>query len=226
MHKYFYSVRSLALLQSVTDEDLQHYFDDGSFRTYEFGKNQIVHNVDELCCLLEIILSGRIVIEHIDSAGNLVSIAEFNRGDILGGNLLFSKTPRYPMTVTAKDRSVFLLIEKQRLFRLFSDNHEFLSSYLEYISEHAAILGDRIRLYVNHSIRESVLVFLNEEYKKQHTETLMLPISKKALAERIGVQRTSLSRELAKMRQEELITFSGKHIRLLPLFFSLEIASQ
>lgn len=219
MNKYYDSVKSLTLLRSIEDKDLKEYFEDLSFRTREFGKNQIVHNVDDDCYLLEIILSGRVVIEHIDSTGSLVSIAEFDRGDILGGNLLFSKNPRYPMTITAKEHASMLLIDKQRLFRLFSDNHEFLSSYLTYISEHAVILGDRIRLYANRSIRESVVAFLNEEYAKQQTETILLPISKKALAERIGVQRTSLSRELAKMRQDGLIKLSGKQIRLESAFF-------
>ncbi|HPE16011.1 MAG TPA: helix-turn-helix domain-containing protein, partial [Oscillospiraceae bacterium] len=40
-------------------------------------------------------------------------------------------------------------------------------------------------------------------------------MTKKALAERIGVQRTSLSRELAKMRDDGLIKFDIDSIELL-----------
>ena len=40
-----------------------------------------------------------------------------------------------------------------------------------------------------------------------------------ALAERIGVQRTSLSRELAKMREDGLIEFNSVSVTLLNKFF-------
>ena len=65
------------------------------------------------------------------------------------------------MTVTAKEATLILEINKDRLFRLFSDNHEFLSSYLEYVSDHTVILGDRIKHYVNRTIRESIISYLN-----------------------------------------------------------------
>lgn len=159
------------------------------------------------------------VIERIDESGNLMTIAEFLGGDVLGGNLMFSKNPYYPMTVTAKEATLILEINKDRLFRLFSDNHEFLSSYLEYVSDHTVILGDRIKHYVNRTIRESIISYLNFESKKQNSSIIKLSMTKKALAERIGVQRTSLSRELAKMREDGLIEFNSVSISLLNKFF-------
>lgn len=104
-------------------------------------------------------------------------------------------------------------------FKLFSDNHEFLRSYLEYVSDHTVILGDRIKHYVNRTIRESIISYLNYECKKQNSTTIKLSMTKKALAERIGVQRTSLSRELAKMREDGLIEFSPISIILSDKFF-------
>ena len=40
-------------------------------------------------------------------------------------------------------------------------------------------------------------------------------MTKKALAERIGVQRTSLSRELAKMRADGLIKYDAESIEIM-----------
>jgi len=39
-------------------------------------------------------------------------------------------------------------------------------------------------------------------------------MSKKALAEKIGIQRSSLSRELNKMRKDGLIDFNSKYITI------------
>ena len=219
MKKNMELMGQIDLMKSITPQEIESYLIEGSCKITQYRKNNIVHFVGEVCSKLEIILSGKVVIERIDESGNLMTIAEFLGGDVLGGNLMFSKNPYYPMTVTAKEATLILEINKDRLFRLFSDNHEFLSSYLEYVSDHTVILGDRIKHYVNRTIRESIISYLNFESKKQNSSIIKLSMTKKALAERIGVQRTSLSRELAKMREGGLIEFNSVSITLLNKFF-------
>ena len=219
MKKYLELMRQIDLIKSIKPQEIDSYLTKGSCKITQYGKNNIVHFVGEVCSKLEIILSGKVVIERIDESGNLMTIAEFFNGDVLGGNLMFSKNPYYPMTVTAKEATLILEINNDRLFSLFSDNHEFLKSYLEYVSDHTVILGDRIKHYVNRTIRESLISYLDYECKKQNSNIIKLSMTKKALAERIGVQRTSLSRELAKMREDGLIEFTPVSISLLHNFF-------
>jgi CRP/FNR family transcriptional regulator, dissimilatory nitrate respiration regulator len=212
---YLDIMKKVDLIKSIKSEDIELFLNEGSFRTTEYGNNNIVHFVGEVCSKLEIILSGKVVIERIDESGNLMTIAEFFSGDILGGNLMFSKNPHYPMTVTTKQPTVILDINKTRLFQLFSDNHDFLKSYLEYVADHTVILGDRIKHYVNRTIRESIMNYLDYELKNQNGNTIKLRLTKKVLAEKIGVQRTSLSRELAKMRDDGLIKFDADSIEVI-----------
>ena len=215
MNDYLELIKQAALTKSLASEEIIFYISEGSFRITTYCKNNIVHFVGETCSKLEIILAGKVTVERIDESGNLMTIAEFLSGEILGGNLLFSKNPHYPMTITTKHPTVILEINKDRLFQLFSDNHEFLKNYLEFVSDHATILGDRIKHYVNKTIRESIMCYLDYERKKQNSNNIKLGITKKALAEKIGVQRTSLSRELAKMRNEGLIKFDAESIKIL-----------
>ena len=119
------------------------------------------------------------------------------------------------MTITAKQPTIILEINKERLFTLFSNNHDFLRSYLEFVSDHAVILGDRIKHYVNKTIRECIMNYLEYERQKQNSNQIRLNITKKAWAEKMGVQRTSLSRELAKMRKDGLIRYDAKSIEIL-----------
>ena len=130
MKKNMELMGQIDLMKSITPQEIESYLIEGSCKITQYKKNNIVHFVGEVCSKLEIILSGKVVIERIDESGNLMTIAEFLGGDVLGGNLMFSKNPYYPMTVTAKEATLILEINKDRLFRLFSDNHEFLSSYL------------------------------------------------------------------------------------------------
>lgn len=208
-------IRKITLLNSLSDKDILASLKNGKFKIVSYKKNSVIHFDGELCRKLEIILSGKVVVNRIDESGNLLTISEFYSNDILGGNLLFSKNPYYPMTISTQLSTEILEIDREMLFELFCHNPRFLQNYLGLISDHAFILGDKIKHYVNKTIRESIMNYLNYESKKQNSNQIKLDITKKALAEKIGIQRTSLSRELAKMRKDGLIIFDRDSITLL-----------
>lgn len=215
MTKNINLIRSTALIKFLSDEDILTNVKNGKFKVTSYKKSSVVHFDGETCSKLEIILSGKVVVDRIDESGNLLTISAFYKDNILGGNLLFSKSPYYPMTVSTQLPTDILEIDREALFELFCNNPIFLQMYLELTSDRAFILGDKIKHYINKTIRESIMNYLNYESKKQNSNHIKLNITKKSLAERIGVQRTSLSRELAKMRKDGLILFDTDSITLL-----------
>ncbi len=203
------------LLQSIPYENITNYINQKKFKIVNYLKNNVIHLANDKCNNLEIILSGKAVVERIDKSGNVMIIADFIKDDILGGNLLFSKKPYYLMMITAKEPTTIVEINKDTLLELLSINHTFLEKYLEYISDNAFILSNKIKHYINRTLRECIMNYLNHEYKEQRNKTIKLNITKKRLAEMMGVQRTSLSRELAKMKNDKIITYDKNSITLL-----------
>jgi CRP-like cAMP-binding protein len=167
------------------------------------------------CTHLDIILDGIVSIDRIDEDGNIMCVANFTKNDILGGNLLFSKTPTYPMTIVSKTDVIIMQISKEDIFKLMNEYPEFLKAYLESISDNAFILGDRIRGYVRLSLRQILINYLKKQSYIQKSNMIKLNMSKKDLAMLIGVQRTSLSRELAKMRKDKLIEYDRDYIKIV-----------
>lgn len=214
-HNIKNTIKELPLVNVLPDEDIDANLAAGAFKISSYKKNITVHIDGDLCTKLEIILSGKVAIDRIDEAGNLLTIAEFANGDILGGNLLFSTKPYYPMTISTQLPTNILEIKKEVLFQLFCNSPAFLRRYLELVSSNTFVLSSKIKYYANRRIRDSVLSYLNYESKKQNSRKIHLPLTKKALAEKIGVRRSSLSRELAKMRKEGMIEFDKESITLL-----------
>lgn len=206
---------SSKVLEALTENEKLNLLKEGKFKISTYGRNAVLHFAEEPCTKLEIILSGEAAIERIDEGGNTMIIANFHSQDIIGGNLLFSKDPSYPMTITAKEESIILEVDKDALIDILLANEAFLRLYLEYIADNATILHNKINSFINRTIRESILNFLNQESKKQHSKQIKLNMTKKALAELIGVQRTSLSRELAKMKTDNLIEYTPTTITII-----------
>ena len=97
-------IRSTALIKSLSDEDILVNLKSGKFKVTSYKKNSVIHFDGETCNKLEIILSGKVVVDRIDKSGTLLTISEFYKDDILGGNLLFSKNPYYPRGNRIKQR--------------------------------------------------------------------------------------------------------------------------
>lgn len=180
MNQFEKLIESNTILSSLPSEIIKSHIQNRTFIVNSYQKNSIVHFVGDKCYQPEIILKGTVVVERIDESGDLLTIAEFYQDDILGGNLLFSNSPYYPMTSTTKEESTLLVIEKNLLFDLLFDLLSkfptFLKVYLEFVSDHTFILGDKIKHYVNKTIRECILNYLAHESKLQNSNQIQLGI--------------------------------------------------
>lgn len=203
------------LLKPLLPDLINRLILDGSAKITEYRKDAVIHFEGDMCSGIDIILKGSLVIERIDSAGRSLTVGEFVKDDIIGGNLLFSRNPVYPMTVITQENMVLLWIEKDSLFSILSTNAGFLLTYLEFVSDNALALGEKIKYETKKPIRDCIISFLKAEYATQKSTCIMMTITKKALAARLGVQRTSISRELARMKKDGIIVFDAKSINLL-----------
>lgn len=201
------------LINQLNKKDINKYIAIGSFKLVKYKKNSVVHFEGDLCNKLEVILAGKVVVEHFDETGRLNTVMEFGVDKLLGCNLIFSENPHFPATVATKEPSVILEIKKELLLELLK-NTSFLLIFLRSMSHHTSMLFNVINLNGRKTIRESIMNFLKYERKKQNSNYILLNTTKKALADQIGVQRTSLSRELANMRDDGLITFDSKSITI------------
>lgn len=213
-----------ALLRTLDAATLEQSLSERCMKLTHYAKGACIHLESDLCATTEIIIEGQIVVERIDESGYAMTITHFGPDEVLGANLIFSRRPNYPMTVSARTNATLLSIDKTLVFTLCAENPEFLRVFLAYISDHTLVLGDKIKHFVNRSIRESLIAFLSMEINKQGSYTILLPMSKKALADRIGIQRTSLSRELQKMKQDGLITYDVSSITVVePAFLNIQV---
>lgn len=211
------NIREFTLLSTLSPATVQEFLVRQLFRIVHYKKGQFIHFDGDLCECLELIITGTIIVERIDEYGSALTIGEFHPNDILGGNLLFSKNPHYPMTVWTKTAVTILEIKKDTLLDLCSASKEFLNAFLEHISNNTVLLGNKIKHYIKRTLRERICAYLKQESQRQNSTIIELRTTKSALAEGIGVQRTSLSRELQRMKQAGLITYNASTIEILDL---------
>lgn len=198
---------TLPLFCDYTKKELYDIFDSFQIEMKIFQKDEVIHIQNEVCFCMDIILEGKVIVQNIDEKGNILTIDTFVKGDLIGANLLFSSKNVYPMTVSASAKTVLIMLRKDLVLELCRRSTNFMIALLTEISSKTIILTEKINAISRKTIRQYILDFLKQEQYKQASDIIKLPLSKKELAERLGVSRSSLGRELIKMRKDGLVEY-------------------
>lgn len=207
-------LRQTDLFKALSFEDIKYLFIEDSYCMKPYKKNSIIYFQNEKCTTFDIVLKGIVSIQGLDYSGNFISISNFTVGDSIGGNLLFSHKNFYPMTVLSKTEVTILHLNKDLILKLCQSNIHFLTNFLQSLSDKSLILAEKIKILSFKSIRQCIIDFLIYESHAQKSNIIKLHLTKKELAEKFGIQRPSLSRELNKMRGDGLIEYDAHSITI------------
>ena len=214
---YMRATANIELFRGFTSNELDNVFATNEYHIRKYGKDEMIHFQNEVCNALDIILVGNVSVQNIDENGNILTITTYSSGDIMGANLLFSGRNCYPMSTISKSNTVILHMEKGLVLKLCQENMGFLTKLMEIISSKTVILTDKINTISFKTIRELIIDFLTYEYHIQKSEIIRLGMTKKEMAEKFGIRRPSLSRELYKMKEDGLVEYDARTITIKDL---------
>ncbi len=210
----YQSITSLPLFSSFSPMELSRLFGKESYTIKRYAKAQMIYLSGEVCTSLDIILDGSVSLQSLDEEGSLFKAQVLEKGDIYGATLLFGSSNQFPMTVVSEGNAEVLHLSKALVLDLCKENSRFTETLLQLVSDKAYALSTALTNLSSKTLRENLLLYLREEAAKQGGLTIRLPISKKELAHRLGVERTSLSRTLALLRDEGVLSFDRERITL------------
>ena len=206
------NLKRCILFKELNSEDLSNFLNMSNYTTKKYPKGNMVVIEDSKCEELGILLEGLLEVQTHYPSGKLLTLARLKPAEIFGEAVLFSKMNKFPVTIGAIKDSKIMFIKKENLISYLINCHKFMENFLELLSNKLLILNKKVKMLSLESIRKKIGNFLMEEYKKQGSNIIKVSFSRKEMAEHMGIQRPSLSRELIKMRKEGIIEFDKKVI--------------
>ena len=64
--------------------------------------------------------------------------------------------------------------------------------------------------------RGRIMAYLNSVSLKKRSRTFDIPFDRQQMADYLNLERTALSKELGRMKQEQIIDFQKNHFKILP----------
>ncbi|MCK9479257.1 MAG: Crp/Fnr family transcriptional regulator [Firmicutes bacterium] len=175
-------------------------------------KGKTVHEQHAECLGLDVVVSGNLVAYSLAQNGSETIIFEFDKDNIIGGSLLFGEQNKYPMNIYCTADCVLFYISKSAVKQLLRE-YSFVIQFIKSLSLNSQGMNKKV-LYTQKTLRENLIDYFTMLSAEQKSKFIVLPVTKKQLADRFGVQRPSLFRELQRMKAENLIEVDNRRITL------------
>ena len=173
----------------------------------KFRKNQILFRHDERTNDIYLILKGRIDIIMTSLNGEEEIISSLNQFDIFANALVFASNPSFFGDVVAKEDGELIVVSKNDIINKIKEDEIFLSLYIQELSSKTMELNIRSKLLGHKNIRDRIIYFL--QINKGSINMTINDLSKILV-----LPRPSVSRELIKMSNEDIIIKKGRFIAL------------
>ena len=163
------------------------------------------------------VLSGVVQVYFDEPDGTRVIMASNGPGDSFGESMCFLRVPEIPVYVVAAEDCRVLWLKMDNVIdpRPGHCDHAIVNRVIASFAQRALNLNDRIQVLSQRSLRKKIQTLLQQYRRKTGSSTFTLPLSREDMSVFLGCDRSALSRELARMKEEGLIDYYRNSFKVL-----------
>lgn len=177
-------------------------------KTITYPKNKIIFHELETCDFVCFIIKGEVKISSYLKNGNEEFFNHLYEGDIFANALIFNSRNMFLGNVITLKETTLLILTKDNLLLLMQKNKTFLNLYCSILAEEALKTKVTLKYLSKQSIEERFCYYL-----LMNNKVVNEPIQ--TIANKLFLQRPSLSRVISSLKEQGIIKKEGKKITLL-----------
>lgn len=183
-----------------------------------FRKGDIVAFEGENVKHIGIVLSGAVDMVKEDLWGNKTTLVRSRKNDIFGETFACGSDNLSVVTFLVSEDAQILFIPFDRVMHSCTMacrfHHRLIENMVRIIANKNRDLMRKVEVVSKRTIREKLLAYLSIQAQVQQSRYFELPLGRVELAEYLCVDRSALTRELAKMKEEGLIDYDRNCFRM------------
>ena len=221
MKKYVPLLEKTKLFSGVGEEDILSMLSCLNASVREYGKGQVAFRQGDTLRELMILAEGRLHIQREDYWGNLNLLNEIRPGEMFGEAYIVPNSGPLLNDVVAAEDSAALFFDMDRILTVCPSACPFhtriVKNVFYTISDKNRRLVQKLSYMAQRSTREKLLSYLSDEAKRQSSSSFTIPFNRQQLADFLSVDRSAMSNELGKLRNEGLLDFHKNEFTLYEL---------
>lgn len=206
------------LFMNISEDEYKDMMSKNFTKKKEYNKSSFIFHADDIISEIGLVMCGQVLIQHTDFNGNEIIISHIDAGQIFAESYALCKEPLMVSAVAA-DYTKVLFVDTN----MFTDESniryswypKMLSNLLKISAGKNLALSNRIFCTGPKTIRSRLMIYLSSQASKAKSSEFSIPFNRQQMADYLNLDRSALSKELCKMRDEGIITFHKNHFHIL-----------
>lgn len=219
MKKYIPLLERTKLFAGLSYEETEKMLRCLNAKQRAFKKGELVLRQGESVKSIMVLAEGKLHIQRDDHWGNRSIISIIGVSEMFGEAYAAPDSGAMLNDVLAVEDSVVLCLDMERLISVCPEACSFHSAVVRNllfaISEKNRKLVQKLGYISERTTREKLIAYLSDEAKRNNSSSFSIPFNRQQLADYLSVDRSALSNELSKMRNDGLLKFCKNRFELL-----------
>ena len=212
------NVRS-PLFAGIVPEDMEGMLGCIGYHVRTFQKGEIIAFEEENINHVGVVLDGAVDMVKEDVWGNRTMLLRSYREDIFGETFACGEDSLSVVTFVAAQDCKVLFLSFCRVMHTCTHACVFHQTLIEnmvrIIARKNRELMRKVEVVSKKTLREKILAYLSIQSQTQGRKQFAIPLGRVEWAEYLCADRSALTRELAKMKEEGLIDYHRNHFEIL-----------
>lgn len=219
MKRFIFILKNTQMFAGVGEGEIESMLDCLGARLCTYKKGEYILRQGEHLSDIFVLVEGNLNIQREDYWGNRSILGQISVGEMFGAAYAAPESGAMLNDVIALEDSSIILFNVKQILTACPSACRFHSMVVQNmffaISEKNRKLVQKLVHMSKRTIREKLISYLSEEAKKQNSSKFTINFNRQQLADFLSVDRSAMSNELCKMRDEGLLIFDKNHFVLL-----------
>ena len=209
MKDFFDILRECPLFDRIGDESLKEMLGCLNAKERSYKKGDAVFAEGDKAKYLGIVLEGSVQLVRVDYYGNRSILANIEPPQLFGEAFACAGLKSLPVDAVAAADTRILLLDAQRIAHPCGNacpcHGQTILNLLHIVAKKNLVLHQKIEITSKRSTREKLMTYLLLQAKKAKSHTFTVPYDRQELADYLEVDRSGLSAEISKLRNEKVL---------------------
>ena len=218
MEEFLSVLRSSSLFSGISESELTAMLSCLDTRTERFPKDAFLLRVGDTADSVGLVLSGSVLVIQEDVWGNRNILSKAGPGQTFAIAFACAPGSVLNVSVSAETPVTAMFLNVKRVLNLCPsacEHHScIIRNLLGELAEKNLRFSEKLTHMGQRTTRAKLLSYFSAEAQRLGTYEFDIPFSRQQLADYLAVERSGLSLELGKLRDEGLIEFHKSHFIL------------
>lgn len=219
MKNYSEAIKKCPLFDGIDDTELERMLHCLGAKIVEFDKKFTIFAEGTPATNIGILLDGAAQTVQVDYYGNRSILSDIKAGEMFGEAFACAETPSLPISVIASEPSAVMLINCAHVLHTCKNScgfhHQLIFNLMKDLATKNIAFHKRIEITSKRSTREKLLTYLAMQAKRSGSNSFSIPFDRQELADYLEVDRSGLSSEISKLKNEGVIDCYKNSFKLL-----------